>query len=193
MLLLALSLAAAPLASHAPSALPVADTSRTVNGVTLPGTIEVGGQTLTLNGVATRKKAIFKVYVAALYVAEPGQDAQAILDADAPRRMEMHFLRDVDKGKICDAWDEGLEKNTPNASEELKQQFVELCGMMADIKNKQAFTFTYVPGTGTEITVAGESKGVIPGKEFADALLACWIGPKPGPGDGFKKNVLGRS
>lgn len=189
MFLLLTSLLAAPLAPLAPLA---SDTGRVVNGVNLPTTIDVGGEALSLNGVATRKKAIFKVYVAALYVASPSQSGQEILAADQPRRMEMHFLRDVDKKKICEAWDDGLAKNTPGASEELKAQFVTLCDMMADIKNKQAFTFTYVPGTGTEVTVAGESRGVVPGKEFADALLACWIGPKPGPGDGFKKDLLNR-
>jgi hypothetical protein len=54
-------------------------------------------------------------------------------------------------------------------------------------------TLTYVPGTGTTIDIAGVSKGTIAGKEFADALLRCWIGPKPGPGEGFKKNLLGAS
>ena len=28
-------------------------------------------------------------------------------------------------------------------------------------------------------------------KEFADALFKSWIGPKPGPGEGFKKNLMG--
>jgi len=188
-LLLTGLLAAAPV----PAAPMPADTARTMNGVTVPTTLEAGGHTLTLNGMALRKKFIVKVYVAALYVGTPSGDAGAILAADEARRMEMHFLRGVDKGKICDAWDEGLKNNTPEASDELKQQFVDLCGMMEDIKDDQAFTFTYIPGTGTEITVAGTSKGTIAGKAFADALLACWIGPKPGPGDGFKKNLLGKS
>ena len=29
------------------------------------------------------------------------------------------------------------------------------------------------------------------GKTFADALFACWIGPEPGPGEGFKEDLLG--
>ncbi len=190
MLLLLSSLLAAPLAPATPAA---ADSVRTMNGVAVPTSIEVAGHALALNGMALRKKFIVKVYVAALYVASPSGDADAILGADAARRMEMHFLRGVDKKKICDAWDDGLKNNTPEASAELKQQFVELCDLMDDIEDEQAFTFTYVPGTGTEVAVAGTSKGTIAGKAFADALLACWIGPKPGPGDGFKKNLLGRS
>jgi Chalcone isomerase-like len=179
--------------AYSPPAPAPADTGLTVSGVTMPETIEVGGQSLTLNGMALRKKIVFKVYVAGLYVATKSSSADAILAADAPRRMIMQFVRDVDKKKICEAWDEGLEKNSPDATAELKQQFVELCGMMDDIKDGQAFTFTYEPGSGTTVDVASVNKGTVPGKPFADALLRCWIGPKPGPGDGFKKNLLGTS
>jgi hypothetical protein len=189
LLLAAALLAAAP----TPPLASAADSGRTISGVSLPATIEVAGQQLTLNGASMRKKVVFKVYVAALYVVQTSTSASALLEADAARRMEMHFVRNVDKGKICEAWDEGLENNTPGASAELKAQFVELCGFMADIKDGQAFLFTYMPGVGTTVEVAGESKGTITGKEFADAMLRCWIGPKPGPGEGFKKNLLGAS
>jgi hypothetical protein len=178
-----------------PPATPLAgiDTSRTRDGVTMPEAIDVGGQQLTLNGLATRKKFVVKVYVAALYVSTKTSDADQILGEDSPRRMIMHFLRGVDKKKICDAWQEGLVKNTPDASAELKQQFVDLCGMMANVKDDDELIFTYVPEQGTEVSVAGSATGTLPGKDFADAILRCWIGPKPGPGDGFKKNLLGIS
>jgi hypothetical protein len=191
MLLTLATLLAAPLTPPSPTL--VADTGRTVSGVTMAETIEVDGQTLSLNGMALRKKVIVKVYVAGLYLATKSSNAEEILGADAPRRMVMHFVRGVEKKKICDAWNEGLEKNTPGASTGLKDQFTELCDLMADIKDGEAFVFTYVPEKGTAVEVAGEEKGTIAGKEFADALLACWIGPKPGPGEGFKKHLLGQS
>jgi hypothetical protein len=173
---------------------PPADSARTLNGVALPGTIEAGGQTLHLNGAALRKKFVIKVYVAGLYVSAPTRSAEEILTLDAPRQMLMHFISGHGtKDKICGAWNDGLKDNTAGASAELTQQFTELCGMMQDIKNGERMTLTYVPGTGTTIDIAGVSKGTIVGKEFADALLRCWIGPKPGPGEGFKKNLLGAS
>lgn len=189
MLLLLASLLTAPAV-----ALPAADTGQTMNGVTMPATIDVAGHSLTLNGMALRKKFIVKVYVAGLYLGSPSDDGPGILATDAPRQMVMHFISGHGtKDKICGAWNDGLKDNTPNASAELKQQFVELCGMMQDIKKDERLTITYLPGTGTTINIAGTDKGTIAGKEFADALLACWIGPKPGPGDGFKKNLLGKS
>lgn len=171
-----------------------ADTGRTLNGVTMPATIDVDGHTLHLNGMALRKKFIIKVYVGGLYLSSASSNAEEILAADAPRRMVMHFISGHGtKSKMCGAWNDGLKDNTPGASAELKQQFTELCGMMQDIKNGEELKITYLPGTGTTITVAGTDKGTIGSKEFADAVLRCWIGPKPGPGEGFKKGVLGLS
>ncbi|HEU4648804.1 MAG TPA: chalcone isomerase family protein [Gemmatimonadales bacterium] len=171
------------------------DTAHAVtrDGVTLPREIDVAGHHLVLNGTALRKKFIVKVYVAALYLPTKQSDAEQILVADEPRQVTLQFVHDVDKEKMCNAWNEALEKNTPDASQELKAQFQTLCSYMEDVKKGEGFVFTYLPGTGTEVSVRGASKGTIEGKPFADALFKAWIGPKPGPGEGFKKQLLGLS
>ena len=106
--------------------------------------------------------------------------------------MVMQFVFSVGKDKIAEAWDEGLETNTPHASAEVKANFKMLSSWMEDIKSGQSIALTYVPGTGTMVVVNGKVKGTLPGKATADAILATWIGPKPGPGGDFKKAVLGR-
>ena len=186
MLLLATALLAASPAPAWP-----ADTS--LNGVTMSETIEVDGRPLVLNGLALRKKAIFKVYVAGLYLSTHSSNPDEIVAVDAPRRMVMHFVRDVGKDKVCDAWNEGLEDNSPQNAPALKPRFIRLCDLMDDIKDGERFVFTYTPEKGTVVEVAGKEKGTIEGKDFADAMLLCWIGPKPGPGEGFKKKLLGGS
>ena len=183
-------------ASGNPTPVPVpvpqdSGASVTRDGVTLPTQIDVDGQALVLNGTATRKKFIVKVYVAGLYLPARETDAERILDADEPRHLVMQFVHDVDKGKMCNAWNEGLEKNTPDATPELKGQFETLCSYMEDIKKGEQFGFTYLPGSGTRVSVKGVEKGTIEGKAFADALFNVWIGPHPGPGEGFKKQLLG--
>ena len=170
-----------------------ADSNWTLNGVSMPETVTIGNTSLVLNGMALRKKAIFKVYVAGLYLPERTTSASAILDADQPRRIVLHFVRNVDKGKMCGAWRESLENNTPNASAELRAQFETLCGYMEDIEKQQQFVFTYLPGEGTTVEVKGEAKGTIEAKDFADALFKSWLGPKPGPGEDFKKHLLGQA
>ena len=179
----------AAMLSPAAATQAVADT--TIAGVRLPTSVEVDGQTLVLNGAALRKKAIFKVYVAGLYLPAKEKNADRIISTDAPRRMIMHFVRNVGAEPICDAWTEGLAANTPNPSAELTAQFGTLCGYMEGVDEREQMTFTYVPGKGTTVEVKGAVKGTIPGKAFADAMLRTWIGTKPGPGVGFRRSVLG--
>ena len=163
----------------------------TLAGVTLPDKATVDGQSLVLNGMGLRSKLIIKVYVGGLYLPQKETSAQKILAADAPRRMVLSFIYDVSKDQMCEAWDEGLEANTPNASAEVKKSFQTLCGWMDGVGKGQQLALTYLPGQGTRVEIAGKAKGTIPGKATADAILSTWIGPDPAPGKDFKKAVLG--
>jgi hypothetical protein len=164
----------------------------TVAGVKLDDSVMVDGQTLVLNGAGVRKKLFIKVYVGGLYLPSKQHEAAAILAADTPRQMVMDFIFSAGKAKIAEAWEEGLETNTPSASAEVKAAFKTLSSWMEDLKKGQRIVLTYVPGTGTTVEVKGKIKGTLPGKATADAILATWIGPKPGPGEDFKKAVLGK-
>ena len=164
----------------------------TIAGVNLENSVSVNNQTLVLNGGGIRKKFFIKVYVGGLYLPAKNKDATAIMAADAPRRMVMHFVYSVSKDQMCDAWSEGLEANTPNASAEVKGAFKTLCSWMEPIPKGNRLVLTYVPGTGTTVEINGKMKGTLPGKPTADAILATWLGPKPGPGEDFKDAVLGK-
>lgn len=165
--------------------------SGTFKGVSMADRVNIQGTDLVLNGMALRKKVVFKVYVAGLYLPQKEKNAEKILKADGMRQTVMHFLRGVGADKISEAWMEGLEANTPKASSELKKQFDTLCSWMEDVKNGDRIVFTYIPAKGTRVEVKDKLKGELPGKAFADALFACWIGAKPGPGEGFKEDLLG--
>lgn len=170
-------------------ALPVV--AGTLSGVTLPDTMDHDGQQLLLNGMALRKKIVFKVYVAGLYLPAREKDGAKVLAADGPRCTVMHFLRSVSAKQVNEAWYDGLEANTPNHSAQLKKRFDELAALMEPLKDGDKLVFTYKPGAGTEVKVKGKVKGLLGDKAFADALFACWIGPKPGPGEKFKAGLLG--
>lgn len=176
---LALTLPAAPAASAAEMA-----------GVTMPDRVEVNGKPLVLNGMGLREKFFVDVYVAGLYLPSKQTSEQAIFGSDTPRQLTMHFVHDVTKDQVCDAWKESLEGNRPNAPAELSASFDTLCGWMEDVKEGEAMVFTYVPGTGTTVAVKGDDKGTIEGKEFADALYASFIGEKPATSK-LKKGLLG--
>jgi hypothetical protein len=163
----------------------------TLAGVTLPDTVQVDGHTLVLNGLGLRKKFVVKVYVGGLYLPAKSSDAAQILAADTPRHGVLRFLYGVSKEQLCEAWREGLAANTPGAPAEVQAGFDRLCTLMADVEKGEEMAFTYLPGKGTEISVRGQSQGTIPAKSFANALFACWLGPRPGPGEDFKQALLG--
>ncbi len=161
----------------------------TVADVTMPDSMQVNGKNLVLNGMGLRRK-IVKVYVAGLYLPAKETSAEKILSSDTERSLNMQFVRDVDKASICNAWHEGLKNNTPSKASALKGDFDTLCNYMADMKVGTKMSFTYVPGQGTTVAIDGANKGTIAGKDFADAMFGCWIGPNP-PGADFKKGLLG--
>ena len=173
----------------APAAVPSA-AAADLAGVTMSDTASAGGEELVLNGMGLREKFFVDVYVAGLYLPERMRSGEAVLGSDTPRHLVMHFVRDVSAQQICDAWKESLEANVPDASADLEQDFDTLCSWMADVSDGDRMAYTYVPGEGTAVTVKGEEKGVIEGKDFADAIYASWIGEHPATGK-LKKGLLG--
>lgn len=161
-------------------------------GVTMDDTFKAGEDTLVLNGLGLRKKAIFKIYVGGLYLPAKQSDAAAIFAADAPRRMVMHVVyKGLSKDQLADGWSDCLEANNPSAGSEVRQGFDSLSGWMEEVKKGGRLAFTYTPVSGTEVEVMGASKGTVAGKPFADALFACWIGDKPATED-LREGLLGR-
>jgi hypothetical protein len=163
----------------------------TLAGVTLPDKVDAKGQSLVLNGLGLRKRFVIKVYVGGLYLPQKEKSAAKVLGGDGAHRMVMHFLYGVSKDQMCDAFNEGLAANTPKAGPEVKKGFTTLCSYMEAIDDGKELVLTYVPGEGTHVEVNGKAKGVIPGPAVGDAILSTWIGPDPGPGEDFKKGVLG--
>lgn len=160
-------------------------------GVTLPDTVQAGDKTLMLNGLGLRTKFVVKVYVAGLYLQQKSSDPNAILKADESKKLVMHFLRDVSKEQMADAFSESFDNNAPEARKSMKADIDRLLGALEPLKEGNEMLFTYVPGTGTTMTVNGKDKLTIAGSAFAPVLFSVWLGPKP-PNAGLKKGILGQ-
>jgi len=160
--------------------------------VNFPATVAVAGTSLELNGLGVRKATFLKVnvYVAALYVEHPTHDPAALLTAGGPTELVLRFVRDVGARDIRDGFAEGFEKNAGAARPALAARIAQLETWVEDIRTGGGMTFVHVPGTGVEVSVNGAVKGVIPGEDFARALLAIWIGGRP-PNQELKTGLLG--
>ena len=150
-----------------------------VGGVKLPDTVSAGGKTLKLNGAGIRKKAIFKVYVAALYVETPSKDAATLISSNQVKSIRLHMLRDVEGAKVSGAIVEGFENNSRAALPQLKARLDQLAKLLPDVKQGDEIDLTWLPDKGTEVSVRGTNTGTIEGRDFADALFSVWLGPNP--------------
>ncbi len=179
---------AATLAAALPADGAVAAACR---GVEFPDTVDVDGHVLALNGLGLRLATVLnvKVYVAALYVTDPSRDASRVLAAGAPKRLELHFLRDVDADNLNASWDEGFARNALARLPGLRTQVTQLKGWMSDMRAGERLVLTQTSG-GIAVDVAGTSRGSIEGEEFAAALFSLWLGPRP-PNPELKAGLLG--
>jgi hypothetical protein len=158
-------------------------------------TVQVGGQTLTLNGVGLRKRAIFKVYLNGLYVPQKSTDAATLINEKGARRASLRMLRDVDADSFVSAFTDGLKNNLSEAQlAALKPQmdaFTATMKSVGEAKKGDVINFDYAPDGGTRITVNGQPRGnPIPGHDFYAAVMRIWLGDKP-VDDGLKKGMLG--
>lgn len=163
----------------------------TLAGVTLPDSVQVGSTMLVLNGLGLRKKVIVKVYVAGLYLTEKTSDSNAILKADSPKRIVMHFVRGVSKSQMTDAFEESFENNAPDAARTAKPDIDRFLASLPDVKEADEMVFTYAPGQGTTFSINGQDRITILSPVFAQALFSVWLGPKP-PNEDLKKGILGQ-
>jgi len=163
-----------------------------VGGVKLDDKISLAGQELVLNGAGIRTKAIFKVYVASLYLPQKAKDLQGVL-AKSPRRIQMNMLRTLSSDQLVDALNEGLaEANAPADVATIKPQVDQLLAIMKafkEIKEGDVVTLDFVDGA-TKVGWNGEPKGSVPGEPLNRALTRIWVGESPVQND-LKKAMLG--
>jgi hypothetical protein len=161
-------------------------------GVKMPDTIKAGGQDLVVNGGGKRTKFMMKVYVAALYLKQKGNDAQKIIDADEPMAIKMQITSGlVTTDKMKTAVDEGFENSTGGNVAPLKPKIDAFTSVFKDISSGIVYDFVYVPGKGVEMYKNGQLASTIQGLEFKKAMFGIWLCDKPAQ-ESLKEEMLGK-
>ena len=153
---------------------------------------QADGTVLQLNGAGIRSKFVVKVYVAMLYLENPGSDRDQVIGDAGAKQLILHFLyKEVDKDALVEAWNDGFTgKGTPEQLEKLKSEIAEFNGLFDTVQKGDRIVLDYVPGKGTTVSINATEKGTIVGKEFNDLLLAIWLGDKP-VAEKLRKALLG--
>ena len=164
-----------------------------VQGVKLEDKITLQGSTLQLNGAGTRFKAIFKVYVAGLYLGKKADTPDEVVNQPGPKRLAVTMLRTIDSKELGKLLTRGMEDNMDKAAmSKLIPGLIRMGEMFAAQKPLVAgdqFMIDWLPGVGSVITV----KGVVQGEpykepEFFRALMLIWLGSVPA--DNLLKEAL---
>jgi len=162
-----------------------------IKGVDVPDTVVADGHTLTLQGAGVRKKLVFSVYVGALYLTTATSDAAKVIAADEPKRISLHFLRDVPAAAMKETYEDGFFKNSQEKLDRLRARIDRLLSVHdRDLKEGQTLSYTYLPSVGIRVELDGVKKGVIEGKDFSEALFAIWLGDIPATPD-LRRAMLG--
>lgn len=153
-------------------------------GVKLEETARVADQDLKLNGAGVRYKAIFKVYVAGLYIPEKKITTKDVLALPGSRRIHIVMLRDVSSEEFGRAFLAGIHQNIDKAEKTriVSQllRFGEIFASVPELKKGDVLTTDWVPGTGTVMQVNGKRiADPLPDIAFYNALLKIWLGDKP--------------
>ena len=87
--------------------------SMDVSGVKLADPVEVAGSKIQLNGAGICYKAIFKVYVAALYLDKKAATPEEAYSAPGAKRISITLLRDIDSNELGRSFTKAFEENVP--------------------------------------------------------------------------------
>lgn len=162
-------------------------------GVKLEPTARVGNQDLKLNGAGIRYRAIFKVYVAGLYLPGTSKATSDILSMPGARRVTLVMLREVSNEELGRAFIAGITKNS-DRDENAKiipqlHTFGEIFASIPELKKGDVLTVDWIPDSGTIVHANGKKVAdAIPDIAFYNALLRIWLGHKPA--DSALKNAL---
>ena len=147
-----------------------------------PPTITVNGKTLTLNGVGLRKKFIFNVYTAGLYVEKKSTNPDQLVESADLKVLQLRYHRDIDLQTAIDAFKEGFPKNCRNNCETLKPllyKFDESVLTESPVVKGQVKTYT-ISTNELSVSVAGGKNSTQPvsspdlGQEFLRVFLGAF-------------------
>jgi len=113
-----------------------------------------------------------------------------ILAKDATKLLILRFVRDVGRGDITKAWNDGFKNNSTVALASIQPMIDQFNNWMPSFKSGDSLLLTYVPGKGVTVHLNNVQKGIINNDNFVRSLFSIWLGPKP-PSSALKKGLLG--
>ena len=121
----------------------------------------------------------------------PTSDADKAIKSDTCKQVIIHFIRSKsNREKIVEDWNDGFFNNSQEKLNSLQERITTFNAFFtSDLVADDRVTFNYIPGEGTTVKINDETKGLIPGSDFMEALWAIWPGSKSGRRCHERRNV----
>jgi hypothetical protein len=165
----------------------------TLDGVSLPDTYTVAGQSLVLNGIGLRTLTIFAIraYVAALYLPQPSHDAQQILASSGPKVIILKFVHGASKARVEKQYRAGEEENCGNGGCDPSDQtdFERLVAAAPAVDPGDTSTYVFTD-RGVRVFANDRMIGDFANRDLAYHLLSGFIGSHP-PSRELRRQLLG--
>ena len=151
-----------------------------LDGVQVPDTVQVGGKTLHLNGYGVRTYSIFgiHIYTASLYLEHLSTDPNEIIQSPETKLLSVRFEHDVSADQSRNAWRTALENNCVAPCHLDPLDVERFLSQVPAMTTGEYFYLLFTQGMAT-VSANGHQLGTIPRRQFANAVLATFLGPHP--------------
>ena len=130
---------------------------------------------MVLLGTALKRFLAFRVVTVDLYIAK-GFEQKDVL-SDIPKRLEVNYHVNIPKHELDRATIKGIEKNlSPEKVKALMPNIDQINSYYPDIKVGDQIAVTYTPQQGSLVELNGQTQGIVPGSDFANAFFSIWVG-----------------
>ena len=160
-----------------------------VDGVNFSRTVEAMDQQLHLHGAGTLMYMLFiKAYAGALYLPESVPPAHAL--QPVAKKLVLEYFHPIKGQDFAKATQKKIADNvTADQMDALQPRVDHLAALYRNVEPGDRYALTYIPDEGTTLSLNGESLGLIPGEDFAQAVFAIWLGENPIDSK-FRKQLL---
>ena len=147
----------------------------------LSNQLNVGGQSLVLNGSGGRTKAFIQIYESGLYLMTPSRDSKTIIAADELMAIRIKITSGfVSRSSLVSSLKESLESSSGgNMAAIAKETNMFIDSLKEEVKKDDTYDFVHVPNKGLLILKNGSVKGTVPGLAFKKALFGVWLSDAP--------------
>lgn len=143
----------------------------------------VDGARLILNNAVLLEATVLAidVYVAALYLPIKMADPQRILACDGPRRIDLRFMRDIERDQLVTRWKAEVVARAKRRGvlSGYRGAVDALFDAYRAVEEGQIMSFTWVPEKGLEVAVDGAVRRTIGGDAgFCSLFFSGFVGPE---------------